>query len=392
MMLMQNLENQIKKYHKIGLTRKRYIISHQEKLENKIWVNGKSIINFSSNDYLGLNKNQNIIESFTEGVKKYGFGSGASALISGYSEAHAQTEVKFAKWLNVDKAILFNSGYQANIGVISALVNRSDIVISDKHCHSSLLEGIQLSRAKHYRYDHNDLQHLKLLSKNNPPDLIVTESIFSMEGDIAQIKEIKEIAQGQGSGLIIDDAHGIGFLGNDGRGISDEFNLTQNQYTCLVLPLGKAFNGIGAIVAGRSKIIDAILQFAKSYRYSTALPPAICLALQAVLSIIMDEKWRRELLKRKIHFFINYASEIGLELISKDITPIKCITILNNNKTMGLQAYLLEQGFYVSAIRPPTVPQNSSRLRISLNCHHTESQIMKLLDSIKKGLKNAIYK
>jgi len=390
-MLMQNLATRLKIHHQNGLIRKRNVITNQE-LENTIFVNGMCAINFTSNDYLGLNKNQKIIESFIGGVKKYGFGSGASALISGYSEIHAQTEEKFAKWLNVDKALLFNSGYHANIGVMSALPNRSKIILSDKYCHSSLLEGIQLSRAKHYRYKHSNIRHFKELIEKKSPHFVVTESVFSMSGCITPINEIIEVTQNINSNLIIDDAHGIAILGKNGGGICEAYKINQNQYTCLVLPLGKAFNGMGAIVAGRSQIIEYLLQFAKSYKYSTLLPPAVCSALQTALSIIINEKWRRELLKRKIHFFINYASEIGLELISKDITPIKCIVVSNNNQIMQLQTYLLEQGFYVSAIRPPTIPPNSARLRISLNCHHSESQMMNLLDFIQKGLKNVIYK
>lgn len=390
-MLMQNLETRLKIHHQNGLIRKRNVITNK-KLANTILVNGISAINFTSNDYLGLNKNQEIIESFSKGVKKYGFGSGASALISGYSEIHAQTEGNFANWLNVDKALLFNSGYHANIGVISALANRSDIILSDKYCHSSLLEGVQLSRAKHYRYKHSNIGHLKELIENKSPHFVITESIFSMQGCIAPIKEIIAVTQNFNSNLIIDDAHGIGILGKTGGGICEEYIINQNQYACLILPLGKAFNGMGAIVAGRADIIEYILQFAKSYKYSTLLPPAVCSALQTALSTIINEKWRRELLIRKIQFFINYASEIGLELISKDITPIKCITVSNNNQIIRLQAYLLEQGLFVSAIRPPTIPQHSARLRISLNCHHSESQMMNLLDCIQKGLKYVIYK
>lgn len=275
----------------------------------------------------------------------------------------------------------------ANSGIISALCDREDTIFSDRLCHASLLDGIRLSRAKQFRYKHCDVHHLTQLAKINKSKLIVTESVFSMEGDIAPVKNIADVAKQYQAGLLIDDAHGIGWLGNTGGGICEHQNITQEQFTCLVLPLGKAFNGIGCIVAGRNKIIESVLQFSKTYRYTTAIPEAICTTLKKSLQVVIDEQWRRVQLKNNIRLFLDYAKSKELILSSCDETPIKSILIKSNEKTQKIQGGLLENGFYASSILPPTVSKNSARLRISLNCHHTESQIIALLDCIAGELK-----
>lgn len=367
------------------LIRKRNIIETIR--GNLILVEGKCCTDFSNNDYLGLKNHPKITAAFIQSIKKYGFGSGASTFVSGYSEAHAETEYLFSKWLKVDKAILFNSGYCANVGIIGALASRSDTIFSDRLCHASLLDGIGLSRAKHCRYQHCDLAHLSRLAEVNPPNLIVTESIFSMEGTLSPIPSLVQHAEHYQSGLLIDDAHGIGVFGKTGAGICEHYGINQTQISCLVLSLGKAFNAMGAIVAGKAETIEAILQFSKTYRYTTALPPAICSTLQTTLNIIQQEAWRREKLLKNIHLFTSYAIDKGLSLTSSDDTPIKPIVIHDNKKVLALQNYLLSKGFYVSAIRPPTVPPNKARLRISLNSLHMQDEIMLLIDHIAAGLK-----
>lgn len=358
---------------------------------NSIAVNGIRCLDFSSNDYLGLKKHPKITSAFIDAVQKYGFGSGASVFISGYSDAHAEIEYLFSKWLGVNKAILFNSGYSANLGVINALSNKSMTIFSDKLCHASLLDGIVLSRAKHYRYQHCNTEHLKYLTQYKKPNLIVTESIFSTSGSIAPILSLAKLAKQYQSELLIDDAHGIGVLGETGAGIAEQYNLNQQSYSCLALPLGKAFNALGAIVAGKSSIIEAVLQFAKTYCYTTAIPPAICRTIKMSLQIIQEEKWRRDKLTENIHFFISYAREKNLKLNANDITPIKAVSVHNNKTVLALQDFLLTKGFYVSAIRPPTVPKNKANLRISLNCLHTHDEIMQLIDNIIIGQKKCMH-
>lgn len=367
-----------------NLFRTRKVINDTD--DHHIIVNGRNCVDFSSNDYLALKKHPKITEDFISCAKKYGVGSGASALVSGYSSEHAKTEEVFAKWLGVDKAILFTSGYAANCGIIDALTNRSSVIFSDKLCHASLLDGIAFSKAKHHRYKHCDSQHLDYLAGRNKPDFIVTESVFSMEGDLAPIHDLVKVANKYNAELLIDDAHGIGVLGKYGAGIANHCGLEQELFTCMTLPLGKAFNALGAIVAGRSEVIEAVLQFSKTYRYTTALPPAICGAIRSTLEVIQEECWRRQKLRENVEFFIAYALEKGLDLISAAQTPIKAIVIQCHNKLLAIQNNLLENGFFVSAIRPPTVPANKARLRVSLNCLHTQDQIMQLIDIIVLGL------
>lgn len=368
-----------------NLIRNRAVVENNNPLNNIIKIEGKEYINFSSNDYLGLTRHQKVSRVFSKAVEKYGFGSGASALISGYSNEHKETEIRFAEWLNLDKAVLFNAGYLANLGVVSSLVNRSNTIFSDKLCHASLIDGIQLSRAKHYRYKHCNMDHFEQLAALEIPDLIISETVFSMEGDIAPINKLVSFSKKYDANLIIDDAHGIGVLGSNGRGICEHYNLHQNDFGCLILPLGKAFNAMGAIVAGRAEVIDAVIQFARSYRYTTSLPPAVCAALRASLDVVCEEKWRRESLKENIQLFIFTAVNRGLNLISKDETAIKSILFYDNDKVINAQKYLASKGFFVSAIRPPTVPHNTARIRICLNASHSKQQIIELAEHLDRA-------
>lgn len=389
-MLINPLHEKIQVAH---LKRKRARIYRHRHLaeiqkQNCIQIKGKTAINFAGNDYLGLTQHPEITHIFVQAAKRYGVGSGASPLITGYSVAQAETEKKFAEWLQVDSAILFSSGYAANTGVIPTLADRKSTVFSDKLCHASLLDGIFLSRAKHLRYKHNDPLDLARLSTKHRPQLIVTESVFSMEGNLTDLSSLVHLAKKNQSALLIDDAHGIGVIGPHGKGACDAFHLTQDDYSCLVLPLGKAFNTMGAIVAGRHQIIEHILQFARSYIYSTAISPALCLAIQATLKIIQTETWRQKSLQQNIKIFIQYALEHGLAISWSSPTPVKTLKVEDNSKLLRLQDFLLSKGFYVAAIRPPTVPENKARLRISLNALHTETEIMSLIETIKTGLQS----
>jgi 8-amino-7-oxononanoate synthase len=356
--------------------------------QNSISLSGKRYIDFSSNDYLGLKNHPRVTESLIKACQQYGFGAGASAFISGYSSLHREVEEAFARWLGVDMAILFSSGYSANISLFSALCCRSDRIFSDKLCHASIIDGIILSRAKHLRYQHNNnTKHLEEMAQRNPPDLIVTESIFSMEGDIAPVSDLVKISKRYHSGLIIDDAHGIGVLGATGKGALEHFSLNQNDYTCLVMPLGKAFNAMGAMVVGKKENIETILQFSRSYCYSTALPPLICFGLQTSLEVIQEEPWRQQKLFENISLFVDYSKHRGLVLSSTDLTPIKAVLVQDCKIVLSLQKFLLSKGFYVCAIRPPTVPNHTARLRLSINSLHTKNQIIQLIDHIIDGLK-----
>ena len=266
---------------------------------------------------------------------------------------------------------------------MTTLADRTSTIFSDKLCHASLLDGIVLSRAKHVRYRHRDIQQLaELLANNKTNKLLVSESIFSMQGDCADILALVELAHQHQATLVIDDAHGIGILGSQGQGICAAYQLSQTEVPCLVTPLGKAFASLGAIVSGSHTLVDALLQFSRTYKYTTTMPAAICCATLAALDIMIKEAWRREKLNELITYFISQAKARHLTLLSDSSTPIKSIPCSSNQAVLAIQHNLMQHGFLVAAIRPPTVPNQGACIRISLNCKHTEMQIVQLLDVI----------
>jgi len=353
-------------YKRQHLQRQRLIID--ERMHNKITHQNKILINFCSNDYLGLACHPDIKQAFIAGAHRYGIGSTSSAQVSGYFKPHYALEEAFAAFLNREKAVLFNSGYHANIGVLTTLANRQSHIMMNKDAHASLLNGAHLSRATLHRYqDFSALE--KLLERYNQSNkLLVTETISSMEGEFADLKKLAVLAKQYQAVLIADDAHGLGDI--------DHANIP-----CLISPLGKTFASMGAIASGSRELIEALIQLAKTHRYTTALPPALCCSLLMTLKVIQQENWRKEKLKNLIIFFIKAAKERSIALISEDMTPIKAILINGNEKITKLKNYLLKQGFLVAHIRPPTA--KTPRLRISLNCMHAEKEIIDLLDLIK---------
>jgi 8-amino-7-oxononanoate synthase len=363
-----------------GLWRKQTVIN--DRTHNLIEIEGKSYLNFASNDYLGLTTHPKVVEAFIEGAKRFGFGSGASNAVTGYYAAQQALEERFAAFLNREQAILFNSGYHANLGVLSVSAGRHHTVIADKLCHASLIDGITLSRSHHKRYHHHDIKHLEFLLSTSKNPVIVTESIFSMEGDISPIDVLTALAKQYSASLIVDDCHALGVLGTRGAGCVDYFNLSANNIDYLINPLGKACGGMGCIVSGSEEMVEGLRQFARTYRSTTALPPAVCHALQMALQVLTTESWRRERLQQNIRYFIHQAKQRSLHLISEDITPIKSILMGSNFLALKIHEKLLHHHFYVGCIRPPSVPKNTARLRISLNCDHDENQITQLLDLI----------
>ena len=346
------------------LIRKRTAITERDGVYATI--HNKKVMNFCSNDYLGIAQHPSIIEHFIKGAEIYGLGSGASSIVSGYFNAHHEFEEALAAFLGHERAILFSSGYAANISIMRAITTRKDVIASDKLCHASILDGIQLSRAKHLRYRHQDFQHAEELK----PTHLVTESIFSMEGDLTPTAPLIHLKQKKIQ-LIIDIAHSFGM-----------FEAPIADYT--ITPLGKSLGSMGATISGSSDNIEQILQGARAYHYSTALPPAIAYANLAALKIIQTENWRQEKLNHLIRYFLKEANTREIPLISTDPTPIKTILIKDNQKTMHIKEILLAKGYWIGGIRPPTVPQNTARLRISLTALHNERGITCLLDAIRE--------
>ncbi|MDG2501084.1 MAG: 8-amino-7-oxononanoate synthase [Porticoccaceae bacterium] len=347
-------------------------------------VDGQSLINFCSNDYLGLAGHPDIAAALKSGVDTYGTGSGASHLISGHSVAHKKLEEQLAEFTGRPRALLFSSGYMANMGIINALVGRHDLVLQDQLNHASLLDGGRLSRADFKRYKHCSLSNLQaqLEQSSASRKLVVTDGVFSMDGDIAPLSEISAIAAEHSAWLMVDDAHGVGVLGATGGGIVEQQNLALEQVPILMGTLGKSFGTFGAFVAGSEVLIDSLIQFARSYIYTTALPPSIACATSASLKILTEEQWRRDHLNVLIKRFRLGGQQIGLQLMASD-TPIQPVLINDDARVLEISQQLRDKGIMVGAIRPPTVPQGSGRLRICLSAGHSEQQVDQLLEALE---------
>ena len=345
-------------------------------------VGDQPCINFASNDYLGLAAHPEVIAAFAEAARRWGVGSGASHLISGHCHEHQALEEELAAFTGRPRALLFSTGYMANLGVINALAGSGDLVVQDRLNHASLLDGGFLSRARFERYPHGDCETLAtLLDLPGERRLLVTDGVFSMDGDLAPLPELVALADRHGAWLMVDDAHGFGVLGASGGGSVEHFGLDIDQVPILVGTLGKAFGTFGAFVVGSEALIETLIQFARTYIYTTALPPAVAAATRASLRLVRAEAWRREHLHRLIARFRAGAEAVGIPLLSS-ATPIQPVPIGDPQRTLAIATRLRKAGFLVGGIRPPTVPAGSARLRIALSATHTEAQIDALLGAL----------
>ena len=337
-------------------------------------INGKSVINFCSNDYLSLANNAEVKEAFKQSVDEYGVGSGASHLVSGHSKAHHDLEGALAEYTKQERALLFSTGYSANLGIFSALKDELDWILQDKLNHASLIDGNQLIGLPVQRYLHNDIASLeKKASKQSGNGMIVTDTVFSMDGDQAKIDDLQKIAKNSDALLMQDDAHGFGIF---------EPNIPDNSI--YMATLGKAAGTMGAFVAGSEDFIEFLIQKSRPYIYTTAISPAICVATLKSLGLIKQGEQKAKLLAN-IDFFQNFSTALGLP-ISNSHCAIQPLIIGDSEKALSISQKLFEQGFYVSAIRTPTVPKGTERLRITLSANHTQSQIEQLLTQIKHAL------
>ena len=346
-------------------------------------VEGRSLINFCSNDYLGLAGHPDISLALKQAADVYGTGSGASHLVSGHSVVHHELEEQLAEYTGRPRALLFSTGYMANIGAINALIGRRDLVLQDQLNHASLLDGGRLSQADFQRYKHVDMASLKQRLEQSSAErkLIVTDGVFSMDGNLAPLREISRLAEKHSAWLMVDDAHGVGVLGQQGGGLVEELNMTVEQVPVLVGTLGKSFGTFGAFVAGSEALIETLIQFSRSYIYTTALPPAIAAATLASLKIVREESWRRDRLVQLVARFRRGAQQIGLQLAESN-TPIQPVLINNDEKVMQVGQQLRAAGFLVGAIRPPTVPVGTGRLRITFSANHSEEQVDQLVAAL----------
>ena len=348
----------------------------------QVMVDGTPLLAFCSNDYLGLANHPEVIDAWRAGAERWGVGGGASHLVIGHSSPHHELELALAQFTGRPRALLFTTGYLANLGALTALVGQGDSVLQDRLNHASLLDGGLLSGARFSRYLHNDADSLgKRLDKATGNALVVTDGVFSMDGDIADLPALAAQAQARGAWLMVDDAHGFGTLGRHGGGVVEHFGLDMGQVPVLVGTLGKAFGTAGAFVAGSEELIECLIQFARPYIYTTSQPPALACATLRSLQLLRDEHWRREHLAALIRQFRQGAEQIGLHLMDS-FTPIQPILIGDAARAMRLSAMLRERGLMVTAIRPPTVPAGSARLRVTLTAAHSAAQVQLLLNAL----------
>ncbi|MDU9401337.1 8-amino-7-oxononanoate synthase [Pseudomonas sp. zfem004] len=348
----------------------------------QVVVDGQPLLAFCSNDYLGLANHPEVIKAWCDGAERWGVGGGASHLVIGHSTPHHQVEEALAELTGRPRALLFSTGYMANLGAITALVGQGDTVLQDRLNHASLLDGGLLSGARFSRYLHNDPASLaSRLGKATGNTLVVTDGVFSMDGDCADLPALAEVARAHGAWLMVDDAHGLGTLGAKGGGIVEHFGLGIEEVPVLIGTLGKACGTAGAFVAGSDELIEALVQFARPYIYTTSQPPALACATLKALELLRRENWRREHLAALIRQFREGAEQIGLTLMDSH-TAIQPILIGDAARAMALSRRLRERGLLVTAIRPPTVPAGSARLRVTLSAAHSEAQVQLLLNAL----------
>lgn len=376
-------EKALSQHKQKGHYRERKVLQSLAGMQRR--YNDKNFCCFSSNDYLGLTKHPTVIKSFKQAVDDYGVGSGSSHFLGAYNRFHHELELALAEFLNFPKVLVFSTGYMANLGILGSLLQRRSTIFADKLSHASLIDGVKLTGATFKRYPHNNLASLEkhLMQSTSRQKFIMTDGVFSMDGDIALLPSLVEITRKFSSTLLVDDAHGIGVLGKNGVGICEHFGCKPD---ILSGGFGKAFGCFGGFVASSEVIIENLIQFARPYMYTTALPAALAKAAHASLLLFQTESWRREKLQSLITYFKQMAQQLDLPILPSQ-TPIQPILVKNTEQTMALSAYLLQNGFLVSAIRPPTVPENTSRLRISLSALHSENEIDRLLEQIALGLK-----
>ena len=354
-----------------------------------IMVNGNELLNLCSNDYLGLANDERIRQAFISGVNTWGVGSGASHLVCGHTRAHHYLEEQLAEFTARPRALMFSSGYAANLGAINALVSPGDAVFEDKLNHASLLDGGLLSRANFKRFRHKDCSHLNeqlgQVSGSDGRKLIVTDGVFSMDGDLCDVDALCQIGSEHKAWLMVDDAHGFGVLGEEGRGVVNPVIHSSEDVQVLVGTLGKAFGTQGAFIAGSEELIETLIQNARTFIYTTALPAAVAVATTESLRIVRTEHWRREKLQALIAQFREGAQALGLDLLPST-TPIQPVLMQSEANALQVAQQLEDQGILVTAIRPPTVPAGTSRLRITFTANHTEADVSQLLHALKRAM------
>jgi 8-amino-7-oxononanoate synthase len=342
---------------------------------------GRRLLGFCSNDYLGLAQHPQLIAALKRAADDEGVGSGSAHLICGHRREHAQLEEALAEWTGRERALLFSTGYMANLGTMQALLARGDVCVQDKLNHACLLDGAQLAGAELKRYPHADVEAAarQLASRPQAAALLATDGVFSMDGDVAPLAGLAALCTRERAMLMVDDAHGLGVVGADGAGSVRAAGLAQRDVPVLMATLGKALGCSGAFVAGSAVLIDGLVQVARSYVYTTAMPPALAAAACAAVDIARDESWRREKLQALIARFRTGAAQLGLPLMASH-SAIQPLLLGDAQAALDAAQALEQRGLLVAAIRPPTVPQGQARLRITLSAAHEDEHVDRLLD------------
>jgi 8-amino-7-oxononanoate synthase len=379
-----DFEKEIEEIKKEGLFRSLKRVESAQGPE--VSINGGKILLLSSNNYLGLANHPALKEAMIKAIRQYGVGSGASRLISGNMTPHEVLEQKLAEFKGTEAALIFNSGYTANVGLIPCLARQGDFIFADRLNHASLMDGCRLSRAAFHFYRHKEMAHLEMLLKKNRavhPNhhriFIVTDGVFSMDGDLTPLPDIIELAEHYSATVVLDDAHGTGIMGRQGKGTIEHFNLEARNNLIQMGTLSKAVGVFGAYVAGSRELITYLINKARSFLYTTALPPAVATAAIAALEIIEKEPGLRAALWENQNYFVKGLKALGYRLIATE-TPIIPVQVGETGLAIRMAEELLNAGIYAPAIRPPTVPKGTSRIRFTVMATHTKSQLNFALD------------
>lgn len=372
--------SQLAEIEAAGLYRRRLVTETPQ----SVWVQvgSERLLSFCSNDYLGLANHPQVVAALQAGAAEHGVGAGASHLITGHSRAHHALEVELADFVGSERALLFSTGYMANLGVVAALARRHSAIFEDRLNHASLIDAARLADARIRRYPHADVAGLeRLLAGTGSDALIATDAVFSMDGDLAPLPALAALSERHGAWLLADDAHGIGVMGATGRGSFEHFGIAPKGRAILMGTLGKALGTFGAFVAGDAYLIEFLIQRARTYIYTTALPPAIAAATRASLRLVREESWRRTHLAALVARFRDGAGRLGLALVPST-TPIQPLILGDTARAVAAAARLRASGILVPAIRPPTVPRGAARLRITFSAGHDDAHVDRLLDAL----------
>lgn len=370
---------------------RRQLRTVQAQRGTRIQIDGRELINFASNDYLGLAQAPELAEAMHQAIQAWGSGATAAHLLGGHREPHAALEHEAAQWLGYPRALLFSTGYMANLAVLDTLLKPGDLCLQDRLNHACLLDGARLSGAQLKRYRHQDLAHAETLLRADPERacLIASDAVFSMDGDQVDVSALSALALGHHALLFLDDAHGIGVLGPEGRGTVAAAGLDHTAVPLQMLTLGKALGSFGALVVGSAPLMDGLLQLARPYLFTTAMPPAVAAASLAAIRTVRAEPWRQQRLHGLIQAFRRGVLALGYQLMPSQ-TAIQPILIGDAARALQAAAALEAAGIYAPAVRYPTVPRGEARLRITLSACHTDAELEQLLQTLKT-LKTTLF-